>query len=158
MEFSQLSSPPSIHIHDCNNNHHGRQLAAQPMSGSPFSSSRGPMLIPSKRIEDFAPPPLPPPRRIDDLENGHDAGWLYANSIGGADLGKLAPINPGSSLMGGHRRPQPVPRIDRMSLEDSDGRSNNGIIPLGPQTQTRNEPPALVDETFRRNAVFSEPM
>ncbi|KAJ5802102.1 uncharacterized protein N7503_004552 [Penicillium pulvis] len=58
-----------------------------------------------------APPPLPPPPRIHDLENGYDAGWLYANSS--RSTTSLPPINPNSSLLGGHRRPDSAPRSDR---------------------------------------------
>ncbi len=78
---------------------------------------------PPKTIEDFAPPPLPPPQRINDLEDGHDAGWLHANGMGRPDVTKLAPINPSSSLFGGHPPPEPIPRIERMSLDESIGRS-----------------------------------
>ncbi|PCG94307.1 Zinc finger, C2H2 [Penicillium occitanis (nom. inval.)] len=85
------------------------------------------MRIPTKTIEDFAPPPLPPPQRINDLEDGHDAGWLHANGMGRPDVTKLAPINPSSSLFGGHHAPEPIPRIERMSLDESIGRSSGGI-------------------------------
>uniref|UniRef100_A0A093VM85 C2H2-type zinc finger ascomycetes domain-containing protein n=1 Tax=Talaromyces marneffei PM1 TaxID=1077442 RepID=A0A093VM85_TALMA len=103
---------PRISTHDRNSSIHSSYL------------SRGPMRIPTKTIEDFAPPPLPPPQRINDLEDGHDAGWLHANGMGRPDITKLAPINPSSSLFGGHHAPEPIPRIERMSLDDSIDRSS----------------------------------
>jgi hypothetical protein len=159
MDFSRLSSPPSIHVHDCNSNH-DKLLTPHTMSGSSFPS-RAPMLIPTKKVENFVPPPLPPPTQIDCLENGYDPGWLFANPIGGPDLGKLAPIHPGSSLLGGHRRPEPVPRIDRMSLEDLDGRGKVGSSPQSPKAPLKNKLSVLTDESFQRNPSFtgfSEPM
>ncbi|EED23768.1 C2H2 finger domain protein, putative [Talaromyces stipitatus ATCC 10500] len=116
-------------------------------------SSRGPMRIPTKTIEDFAPPPLPPPQRINDLENGHDAGWLHANGMGRPDMTKLAPINPSSSLFGGHRAPEPIPRIERMSLDDSAGRSSSF-------SHTKIELPRRETSSFQSSYAthFSEPI
>ncbi|OKL58993.1 hypothetical protein UA08_05690 [Talaromyces atroroseus] len=104
MDFPRLSTSPSVNYE-------------RNMPSHSFASP-GPMRIPNKTVEAFAPPPLPPPQRINDLENGHDVGWLHANGMGRPDITKLAPINPGSSLLGGHRPPEPIPRIERMSLDD----------------------------------------
>lgn len=64
------------------------------------------MPIPNSRGEE-APPPLPPPRYLEDLDNGHDSGWTWANSLARGDgFGQrtLAPIKRGSSLYGGYMR------------------------------------------------------
>jgi hypothetical protein len=67
------------------------------------------MRIPNKTIEDFAPPPFAQPPGINDLDDGHDVGWIHANGMGAPDVAKLAPINTSSSLFGGHRSPEPIP-------------------------------------------------
>ena len=138
MDFPRLSSTPSIHIHDCNN--------------SQSFSSPGPMRIPTKSIEP-PPPPLPPPRRIYDLDVGHDPGWHYEN--GAADTSTLAPINPSSSLFGGHhQRPDPVPRSARMSLEEPIDRCKKGLLLQSPKTRLKSEG-SLLDESFRNTSLTS---
>jgi len=162
MELPRISAPPSIHIHDSNSYDRHRPTVGPPsdtMSGQPFSSS-GPMRIPTKNVEPFAPPPLPPPPRINDLENGHDAGWLHANSMGVGGLGKLPPINPTSSLFGGHSSPEPINRSERISLDDLGGRNRALPVSRSPETQIRIEPPQSTDEGFRNSISprLAEPM
>ena len=82
MDFTRVSSPPSILVHD-HNGSHGRRRSSSRSAGIPFSSRPpGPMAIPSTR-HDPAPPPLPPPRIIDDLAAGSDPGWAWGNDPGG---------------------------------------------------------------------------
>lgn len=47
------------------------------------------------------PPPLPPPRFIEGINEGSDPGWEYENRE--RDRNNAAPIKPGSSLLGGHK-------------------------------------------------------
>lgn len=112
------------------------------------------MRIPNRTIEDFAPPPLPPPPRINDLEDGHDAGWLHANSMGRPDVAKLAPINPGSSLLGGHHPPEPIPRLERMTLDESSYRTNDSF------SHVKLEPPRPQEVGFgsTMSTTLSEPV
>lgn len=50
------------------------------MAGRPYSKSPGPMAVPNARSDElFAPPPLPPPRYIEDLAAGSDPGWKWGN-------------------------------------------------------------------------------
>lgn len=148
MDFPRLT-PPAISIHDVNGEHSNRRPAEscqQTTPGQLFSSS-APMPIPSKEMPIFAPPPLPPPPRINDLENGHDAGWLHANpqESGGC---KLAPINPGSSLCGGQL--ESISRGDQHMSDDQHDRP--GRVPLSRnETQIKIEPPPPppVEEGFR---------
>ncbi|KAH8697220.1 hypothetical protein BGW36DRAFT_295296 [Talaromyces proteolyticus] len=137
MDFSRLPSPPSISSFE------------RHMPGHSFSS-HGPMRIPNNKRDDFVPPPLPPPPRINDLEDGHDAGWLHANGMGRPDVAKLAPINPGSSLLGGHH---PIPRLERMTLNES----NNSADSFA---KVKIEPPRPVDGGFRSSisSTLSEPI
>lgn len=95
-----------------------------------------------------APPPLPPPPRIRDLENGYDAGWLYANS--GRSTTSLPPINPNSSLFGGHahRRPDSVPLSDHMAVDELEGRQSGLPLSRSPEAQIKIEPPPPTDEGF----------
>lgn len=149
MDLPRLSTAPSIHL----DGHHeyNRRLPGQQYP------SIGPMRIPNKTIEDFAPPPLPPPPRINGLEDGHDAGWLHANGMGTPDVAKLAPINPSSSLYGGHRRPEPIPRLERMTLDEDDGRESSGFPNRPSRPQVRIEPPTHVEDGFR-NAISTKPV
>jgi hypothetical protein len=83
--------------------HERRPAASRPESQNSSSyTSRAPMTIPHNRPAE-APPPLPPPRFIEDLENGHDLGWRWGNLAAHEGFGKLAPIKQSSSLNGGYR-------------------------------------------------------
>ncbi|KAK2807280.1 hypothetical protein FQN49_008783, partial [Arthroderma sp. PD_2] len=150
-----LISTPSILVSDSTaerprhqprfhtNNTQQRQSLSYSDSAPP-SPPYGPMAIPRSE-ETIAPPPLPPPRFIQELANGHDSGWRWGNTFhsgaGGAVPGSgsgsgpgtgrgtgvedpndsvdresgtgtmLPPINPSSSLFGGHTRP-PLRRRD----------------------------------------------
>lgn len=147
MNHPRLISPPSMCSHDFRDHgHHGfSDRPAHTMPEMPFSSN-GPMPIPSRTVMNTAPPPLPPPPRIHDLDNGYDAGWLHANS------GKpthLAPIHPNSSLFGGHRRPESFSQSDRMAVDDDlDGRQSGLPVRRSPEAQIMIEPPPPADEGF----------
>ncbi|KAF1983015.1 hypothetical protein K402DRAFT_339266 [Aulographum hederae CBS 113979] len=59
------------------------------------------MAIPNAR--EAPPPPLPPPRYINELNNGHDPGWQWANNQTSDTVNTLfgSNVKPGSSLRGG---------------------------------------------------------
>lgn len=65
------------------------------------------MAIPGARIE-HVPPALPPPRYNSDLDQGIDLAWKWQNEHLMSGQSKLAPIKPGSSLLGKPSLPQPV--------------------------------------------------
>lgn len=108
-----------------------RDSAATPRSTSRSNSQtsddsvrpREAMVIPGSLFEDV-PPPLPPPRYIDDLAQGVDLAWKWANSDSFDHQRRLAPIKPGSSLHGSYmesRTPLSHPRDpDDMDLDDDD--------------------------------------
>ena len=102
-----------------------------------------------------APPPLPPPPRIRDLENGYDAGWLHANS--GRPQTVLPPINPNSSLFGGHRRPESAPRSDRMVVDELEGRQSGIPVSRSPEAQIKIEPPPPTNEGFPNSMSVNSP-
>ncbi|KAL3468306.1 hypothetical protein BJX64DRAFT_1876 [Aspergillus heterothallicus] len=154
MDFPRIS-PPSINIHDFNTGHMSTARASYNMPGQSFPL-QGPMPIRSNSMNNFAPPPLPPPPRISDLENGYDAGWIHANSRLQPGSTKLAPINPNSSLFGDHRRPDyAVPRSDRMILDESDGRQSALPASRSPEAHIKIEPPPPADEGFRNSFSIS---
>lgn len=109
------------------------------------------MSIPNAR-EEIVPPPLPPPRYIEDLANGHDPGWKWGNTFNGGGFGKstLAPINPASSLYGGHRRPDLEDRDESMDLEHIDRRGSTvSTIQSPSDPEIKMEPLQPVDEGFQ---------
>lgn len=103
MNSSGVTSPPSIRVHDMNSMN-GLRSPSTRTAGRPFSRSPGPVAVPGARGDDqFAPPPLPPPRYIEDLAAGSDPGWKWGNTpnhggFGGGILGN--PRSPSSSLRG----------------------------------------------------------
>ncbi|KAL4755236.1 hypothetical protein BDW72DRAFT_200252 [Aspergillus terricola var. indicus] len=153
MDFPRLSTP-SINIHESNS---GNIPTVRAMSGQSFPS-QGPVPIRTNTMTNFAPPPLPPPPRISDLENGYDAGWIHANSRFSQGSTKLAPINPNSSLLGDHRRPEyPLPRLDPMALDESDGRQNGLPAARSPEAHIKIEPPPPADDGFRNFVSIGNP-
>lgn len=155
-------SPPAISIHDVNSGYEQPRLIDRLRYSpppQPFSSS-GPMPIPTKSISNIAPPPLPPPSHIADLADGHDSGWLHANSFEPVASRKLAPISPSSSLFGGshYRRPEASMQStqstqgDPMMLDELDGRQNRLPPPRSPEAHIRVEPPPPVDDGFQNSA------
>lgn len=152
MEFPRLSSPPSIHVHDFNNSYDRHMPTANSSSNSVSEqsfTSRRPMRIPTKNVQDFAPPPLPPPPHINSLQSGHDAGWIHANSSGFGNFGKLAPINPSSSLYGGHQRPEPLTRSERPMVAELDRRKSGTPLSKSPEAPIKIELPPRSNEGFR---------
>ncbi|KAL8972998.1 MAG: hypothetical protein Q9197_002527 [Variospora fuerteventurae] len=80
MNTSGISSPPTIFVHEMNGMNGPGALSTR-TAGKPVSRSPGPMAVPSVRAnEQFAPPPLPPPRYIEDLAAGSDPGWKWGNT------------------------------------------------------------------------------
>ncbi|KAF3399893.1 hypothetical protein F1880_008320 [Penicillium rolfsii] len=138
--------------HDFKDHHDRHSERVHMMSNSSFSS-HGPLPIPSRPAMHTAPPPLPPPPRIRDLENGYDAGWLYANSSRATT--SLPPINPNSSLFGGHRRPDSTPMSDRMAVDELEGRQKGLPLSRSPEAQIKIEPPPPTDEGFPNSMVVN---
>lgn len=157
MDFPRLS-PPSISIHDFNSGHTSTGRPQHTMPGQSFPS-QGPLPIRTNTMTNFAPPPLPPPSHITDLENGYDAGWIHANSRLPPGSIKLAPINPNSSLFGDHRRPEyGVSRSDPMALDEFDGRQGSLPAARSPEAHIKIEPPPPADEGFRNSIGNPAPL
>ncbi|KAL4785741.1 hypothetical protein BJX76DRAFT_159391 [Aspergillus varians] len=156
MDFPRLS-PPSINIRDYNSDNMSPARSLYTMPGQSFPP-QGPVPIRTNTMPNFAPPPLPPPSHIPDLENGYDAGWAHANSRFPAGSAKLAPINPNSSLFGDHRRPEySVPRSDPMALDELDGRQSGLHSSRSPEAHIKIEPPPPADEGFRNSVTIGNP-
>jgi hypothetical protein len=104
--MSSASSTPSIRVYE--SHHHALPHHHRPTHHTPAVA----MVIPRAREE--IPPPLPPPRHIEDLRAGHDPGWQWGNTNSPQDTGfgghRLATVRPGSSLHGGLGSGYPRPR------------------------------------------------
>lgn len=86
MDFTRITSPPSILVHDRNASH-GRKRSTSRSAAMPFSRAPVPLEIPNARC-DPPPPPLPPPKYIDDITAGNDPGWAWGNDPKGGSFGK----------------------------------------------------------------------
>lgn len=86
MDFTRVTSPPTIRVHDHNANYERRPSTSRP-AATPFSRVPVPLAIPNARY-DPAPPPLPPPRYIDQIAAGSDPGWAWGNDPEGGNFGK----------------------------------------------------------------------
>ncbi|EEH08786.1 conserved hypothetical protein [Histoplasma capsulatum G186AR] len=162
-----MSSTPSILVYDFNHSTYDRRrLSASSRSAArnlPFrslSTSPGPMAIPNA-MEPVVPPPLPPPRYIEDLAIGHDSGWKWGNSVEEGEFGKptLPPIKPSSSLVGGgHTRPELVRRTERVTLDKEIKRSNMmSTAKISPVLKNRTSFWTLGDSTFPSSSNPSLP-
>ena len=93
MDISRVPSPPSILVYDFNGNNGRRPRSSREQGG---------MNIPNAMRDVPPPPPLAPPRIIDDLAAGSDPGWEWENHrsrSGGFGKGGGS-VSPGSSLRG----------------------------------------------------------
>lgn len=142
--MDRLAASPSFYFSK-DHDHNRRRPETSMMPELPFPSY-GPLPIPSRPAMHTAPPPLPPPPRIHDLENGYDAGWLHANSDRSASL--LPPINPNSSLFGGRSRPESNTKSDRMAVDELEGRQSGMPLSRSPEAQIKIEPPPPTDDGF----------
>jgi len=93
--------PPKILLHE---SHSPQTRASNMLTSHTFASSSATdsraMSIPNAR--DPVPPPLPPPRYIDDgSSTGRDIAWEWANQSGESHWGgSTSSVAPGSSLHG----------------------------------------------------------
>ncbi|KIX10317.1 uncharacterized protein Z518_01399 [Rhinocladiella mackenziei CBS 650.93] len=89
------------------------------------------MVIPGARFDD-TPPPLPPPRYNEELAQGIDVAWNWGNSDPFNTTGRLAPINPGSSLYGGYMKSRRNSGHSRnppdMDLDDDYPRRGSNVL------------------------------
>jgi len=143
MDLRLDPSPTSYGFKDCKRRQDNRSPHMMP--DLPFSS-HGPLPIPFRPAMNTAPPPLPPPSRIRDLESGYDVGWWHGNS--GRFTNSLPPLNPESSLFDGHRRSDFAPMSDPMAVDELEGRRSGLPISRSPEAQIKIEPPPPTDDGF----------
>lgn len=94
------------------------------------------MAIPGARIDDV-PPPLPPPRYNHDLDQGLDIAWSWQNEDSSMGASRLAPIKPGSSLLGGQLSSQLVRDDDEDIDMDLDvDQAPSHVPPVRPLSQS----------------------
>jgi len=123
---------------------HWRRLSRSNSQTSSESGRTGSgMVIPGARMEDV-PPALPPPRYIQDLDDGVDISWKYQNDV--HTHSRLAPIKAGSSL---HGR-APLPTDEDIDMDTDYESSSQPQLPLhiatgSPFPSLRGRPPSSSD-------------
>ena len=122
MDDTRITSPPSIRVdfghpyplHSPPN----RSTIHSSSTSKGFAHSASPKPIPNSRMQS-PPPPLPPPRFIEDLAVGRDQGWHWGNKVvsgaGGGQIGS-GTVSPGSSIRSAWNRRS---EIDE-GIEDSE--------------------------------------
>lgn len=91
------------------------------------------MAIPGARVENV-PPALPPPRYNHDLDRGFDLAWKWQNEHLVTGDTKLAPIKPGSSLLGTHSGPQLTQHDEEIVDVDPDVGLNRSPVRAAPSS------------------------
>jgi hypothetical protein len=98
--MSYSSPTPSIRVFGSGPRHYDPKSDPRRPSASHPPTAPLSMAIPNTR--ETAPPPLPPPRHIPELNDGHDSGWRWANGRSNSDAAAhFQQVKPGSSLLGG---------------------------------------------------------
>ncbi|KAK4992447.1 hypothetical protein LTR66_006284 [Elasticomyces elasticus] len=147
-----ISSTPAIRIHDHGSYHRHHRYPSLPHRLPCYPSypaTARPMSIPS--VRESPPPPLPPPRYMDDINPGQDPGWQWGNGADAVEFGKKVSLRPGSSLLGGGSQIQPA---RRESLDDTSnsvdqerrGSSISTVIPSRKDTDMRKDGLSHSDE------------
>jgi hypothetical protein len=115
------------------------------------------MTIPNAR-EEIAPPPLPPPKYIEELTYGNDPGWQWGNTTH-AGFGKstLAPIKPSSSLMGSYTRESREDKQDRVERKDyfRRGSSISTVVRSPSELEIKMESIPMADEDYQQSPASS---
>lgn len=93
---AMVPSPPNSLAHQCHQRPHSPVFEVLYSDSSPPRKS---MAIPGTTTYSV-PPPLPPPRRIQDLDAGVDISWTLQNEGILGERDALIPVKPGSSLLG----------------------------------------------------------
>jgi hypothetical protein len=98
--MSYSSPTPSILVFGSGSRHYDPNSDPRRPSAPHPPTAPLPMAKPNTR--ETAPPPLPPPRHIPELNDGHDSGWRWANHRSNSDAAThFQLVKPGSSLLGG---------------------------------------------------------
>ena len=144
MDFTRVTSPPSIHVDDFNGQHGSYQPTSKPAL-MPFLGTRAPMPIPNSRGEP-PPPPLPPPPNMDDLTAGSDLGWKWGNMPGGGGFDNIGGSVSSQSSLRGHwdRRREGDGSSDRPDYARRG--SSTTTIKSPPDVEVKHEPSRYQDE------------
>lgn len=95
------------------------------------------MAIPGAR-RDHVPPALPPPRYNNNLDHGVDLAWQWQNEHLMAGRTKLAPIKPGSSLLGIPARTQLIRDDDQgVGVDSSIDHSQSSVRAVASPSRSR---------------------
>lgn len=149
MDYTRVTSTPSIRVHDHNGNNHGRRRSTSRSAGASIPRSPAPMAIPNSR-PDLPPPPLPPPRNIGDIAAGNDPGWAWGNDPSGG-FGKSG----GSTMTGANfpkswsSRPEEKRHNERPERPEYRRReSSSTTIKSPPSTDRRHDSNRQQDEGY----------
>ena len=133
MDLTGATSPPPIRVHDYNGNGGLSRSTRRPMSNF-ASGAQGPMMIPNARQE-AVPPPLPPPRYMDDLAAGSEPEHRWGTMSSDGSFGRSD--SSFSSSSGFHRH------WERRRMEGGDSASRRDSARQGRSSMTARSPTEL---------------
>ena len=99
MDIPRVTSPPSIHLNDFHSMN-GPNRSSSRSIANPFNRAQRSMDIPNSPAEHYVPPPLPPPRYIEEVAAGGDQGIQWRNSFNSASIESGGSVSSRSSLRG----------------------------------------------------------
>ena len=140
-------TPPSIHIDHDFPGMNGPERPSNRSIMNPFQRTQRPMAIPGSAAEIYAPPPLPPPRYIEEDAAGGDYGAQWRNSLDSSSFESGGSVSSRSSLRGNWDRKVAGGRAT--GRPDCNRRTSAAMkLPSQPEMDTRYDHSRHVDEGY----------
>ena len=140
-------APPSIHVDHDFPDMNGPERPSNRSIINPFQRTQRPMAIPGSAAEIYAPPPLPPPKYIEEDAAGGDYGTQWRNSLDSSSFESGGSVSSRSSLRGNWERKGTAGRAT--GRPDYNRRTSAAMkLPSQPDMDTRYDYARHVDEGY----------
>lgn len=140
-------TPPSIHVDHDFPGMNGPERSSNRSIMNPFQRTQRPMAIPGSAAEIYAPPPLPPPKYIEEDAAGGDYGTQWRNSLDSSSFESGGSVSSRSSLRGNWDRKVAGGRAT--GRPDYNRRTSAVMkLPSQPEMDTRYDYSRHVDEGY----------